>query len=492
MKTNIILLLVGTLALGANVELARGADEFPIATTSGNEVGLMAAFDGENYLVAFTDDVPHRSSVTAQLISRDGSPVGSRISVGRTGGMPSVEFDGSNYLLVWEDDATQPNDDIYGQLVDMTGALVGSAFAICTAPGRQGKEFPNIAFDGTNYLVIWTDGRHSIGDEGERHIYGQFVSKSGSLVGGDIRISAKTGHFPAIAFDGDNFLVVWVEDTSDTDYYGQFVSPNRTLLGQNFLIESNDLKSDNPTFLLFDGTRYVVNVRDQISADVWGHYIRFVNKDGTVASAARPVLYEGHTFMGCHASAFDGTNYLVVLSEGLGWIGDPVTAKGRLYDVDFKPVGDWFTLFETQDSKIPVGPLAIFDGTRYLALVIKGLLNGHEDWLTDGDVYGIFIEPVADSDADGILDVNDNCPLDYNPDQSDRDQDGVGDVCDNCPYDDNPEQTDSDADGIGDECDCSGALLADLNGDCCVDWRDFAIFVSEWLQCAEPTDPDCQ
>lgn len=34
--------------------------------------------------------------------------------------------------------------------------------------------------------------------------------------------------------------------------------------------------------------------------------------------------------------------------------------------------------------------------------------------------------------------------------------------------------------------------MADLNGDCYVDWRDFAIFVSEWLQCAEPTDPACR
>jgi len=37
-----------------------------------------------------------------------------------------------------------------------------------------------------------------------------------------------------------------------------------------------------------------------------------------------------------------------------------------------------------------------------------------------------------DADEDGLGDVCDNCPHDYNPDQSDYDEDGFGDVCDNC------------------------------------------------------------
>jgi hypothetical protein len=56
-----------------------------------------------------------------------------------------------------------------------------------------------------------------------------------------------------------------------------------------------------------------------------------------------------------------------------------------------------------------------------------------------------------DSDGDGIADLTDNCPTDYNPNQADADKDSVGDVCDVCPgYSDN---IDGDGDGLPDGCD---------------------------------------
>ncbi len=62
-------------------------------------------------------------------------------------------------------------------------------------------------------------------------------------------------------------------------------------------------------------------------------------------------------------------------------------------------------------------------------------------------------EEGLDTEGDGVHDLGDNCPEDFNPLQTDSDNDTVGDDCDNCVDDYNPFQEDTDEDGIGDACD---------------------------------------
>ncbi len=65
----------------------------------------------------------------------------------------------------------------------------------------------------------------------------------------------------------------------------------------------------------------------------------------------------------------------------------------------------------------------------------------------------ISIDQRPDSDGDGIVDEEDNCPFDPNPSQQDTDGDDDGDVCDNCPNTYNRDQGDTDGDGVGNACD---------------------------------------
>ena len=114
------------------------------------------------------------------------------------------------------------------------------------------------------------------------------------------------------------------------------------------------------------------------------------------------------------------------------------------------------------------------------------------------------IDKYSDFDEDGIPYFDDNCPNDYNPEQSDTDgdcvgdicdadpnnpdipkplvdidSDGIGDVCDNCPDHYNPGQEDTyppGGNGIGDACDCEG----DFNCDGNVDANDVTAFLEHF------------
>lgn len=60
-------------------------------------------------------------------------------------------------------------------------------------------------------------------------------------------------------------------------------------------------------------------------------------------------------------------------------------------------------------------------------------------------------DPTADDDADGIINLDDNCPAIPNAEQADEDEDDIGDVCDPCPIVSGGD--DGDHDGVGDACD---------------------------------------
>lgn len=106
MKTQIqkLFLMLAMIAVAASLR-THATTIFPIATNGTvQQAGFSAAFSGTNYLVGIQGDAVTHDDITAQLISTNGALIGSRIAIGRTGGIPWVGFDGTNFLLVWPDD----------------------------------------------------------------------------------------------------------------------------------------------------------------------------------------------------------------------------------------------------------------------------------------------------------------------------------------------------------------------------------------------------
>jgi hypothetical protein len=80
---------------------------------------------------------------------------------------------------------------------------------------------------------------------------------------------------------------------------------------------------------------------------------------------------------------------------------------------------------------------------------------------------GATLAMAQDTDHDGVPEVYDNCPTQYNPSQLDSDGNSFGDGCDLCPFLFAVGETgpDGDGDGVGDDCDLCPLTPSNGNGD---------------------------
>jgi hypothetical protein len=233
------------------------------------------AFDGTNFFVVWDDWRGDDNDIYGARVSQSGSVLdedGILVSTNTDDAAvynPSVAFDGTNYLVVWED---RRNDlaDIYGARVSTAGAVLdGSGISISATVSSQWA--PRVAFDGTNYLVVWQDQRNS----GQYDIYGARVNPSGQVLDpSGIAISTATNdqQHPALAFDGTNYLAVWQHGAgSDIDIYGSRVSPSGSVLDPGGIVMSDTTEDwESYPAVRFDGTDYLVAWNDENSGHVYG------------------------------------------------------------------------------------------------------------------------------------------------------------------------------------------------------------------------------
>ena len=149
----------------------------------------------------------------------------------------------------------------------------------------------------------------------------------------------------------------------------------------------------------------------------------------------------------------------------------------------------------TEDIPLPSAPgfFGVIEDTVGVDSIHVGLAGGltttSGNLAIDNLVIGEKLVPL-DSDGDGFMDDQDNCPAIFNPTQADTDLDGVGDVCDICLL--GPDDLDSDLDGTPDDCDlCSGWSDAlDMDGDGVPDGCDVCAGFDDLLDFDGDTIPD--
>jgi hypothetical protein len=171
---------------------------------------------------------------------------------------PAVAFDGTNFLVVWEDERINNGRDIFGTRVSAQGEILDPiGIPISTASNMQVSA--KVAWGGQNYLVVWADYRN-----GNYDVYGARVSPAGTVLDPDgFPISTGPGSkaFPDLSWDGTNFLVVWSDDRNEytsNDIYGARVTPaGQVIDGSGIRISSASLSDINPS-ISYNGTEYLV------------------------------------------------------------------------------------------------------------------------------------------------------------------------------------------------------------------------------------------
>jgi len=181
------------------------------------------AFDGTNYLVVYQQDDP--TSVTGQpqsLVAVRVSATGSVLGTGATiapacrsdfCAPPALAFDGSRYLLVYPV-ANNGLFQIEGVFISPAdGQPSGAAFAVSPAPGYPGQF--TVAFGGGVYLVAWDQQSWTGQSPG---LYAARIQTDGTVLdpaGIAIVAASSCCGDGSLASDGNNFMLVFSDNRLD-------------------------------------------------------------------------------------------------------------------------------------------------------------------------------------------------------------------------------------------------------------------------------------
>jgi len=238
-------------------------------TDSFIESDPVVAFDGTNYLVAWTDEKYGPSNYYHPFVARV-SPAGvvldSGIRVSTSSSpeyRPNIADDGTRSFIMW----SGSNQGCFGRFVNRDGIPEGNVITIAggTASG------PDAAFGDSCYLAVWHSGAYPT-----LELYARLVSRAGELVGNTIPIATGAGchRWADVIYDGENFLVVWMtgENNLPSTIYGQVVGDDGSLVGNRFAICGNEPQQRWwPSAAVSDSNFLVAWEQGTTARDVWGN-----------------------------------------------------------------------------------------------------------------------------------------------------------------------------------------------------------------------------
>jgi hypothetical protein len=375
-----------------------------ISTAAYDQYRLSVASNGTDYFVAW-EESSFDPDIYGARVASDGTvldPAGIAVSTATdTQHLPSVASNGTDYFVAWEDwrNWATTNDDIYGARITSAGTVLDPAgIAVSTAANDQNN--PSAASNGTDYFIVWDDNRSGVDGD----IYGTRLRASDGLLldgppdTGGIAVSTAVDDqvFPSATSNGTDYFVAWDDwrnsATTDWDIYGARVTSAGTVPDSAGIAISTAVNDQEYPSAASNGTDYFVAWNDYRSGsnDIYGARVRV--SDGLLLDG--PPTTGGIAVSTAASNQYDpsvasnGTDYFVVWDDNRSGVdGDIYGARVRASDgllLDGPP--DTGGIAVSTAASWQEYPSAASNGTDYFVAWVDMRNDG--GCFCNSDIYG--------------------------------------------------------------------------------------------------------
>lgn len=334
-----------------------GAQEKQISAHASADTGGLA-YNGTNYAALFTESRPPPESTDMFRSMLTG--LGDQVPPGQER-VTAVNGDsfagpvlwiGDRFGVVWSD-RRDSDYEIYFTELDEKGTKIRPDQRLTNAP--EFSIYPDLAFTGNHFITVWQDERSGLFD-----IYGQVLDLDGNLVGGNVPLTKATtvpNEAPAIAATSAGIGVAWTHnDTFVHIVMFQRFDFDLNPIGDPIELTDGTTEAVYPT-IAFNKDRYIVAWADK-SAFPKAIYATVIGLDGTVLVPPTAVTNPGSFRSRYPTLRALGDRTLLVYSDDRD--GGRYELYSRVFDNDLQPISAEFRVTNApEDSikpKITFGP----------------------------------------------------------------------------------------------------------------------------------------
>ena len=315
---------------GVHVRSGSGVvDKTSVLITPG--LNPVVASDGTNFLLVYAENATGASTdLVARRLGPDGNLLDSqKVVLSNAVQAPYQAFwTGSEYAVFWDDSPPDSPQQGYMARIDRNGSLIASRLPIWSSGAlvNAASLSMGVAWSGSSFLIAKPSSGPMV----------QLISSDGKQVGKPFLLTSttKSTSEPTVASDGTNFLVVWDDNDRGSGVKGIRVSPAGQIVDSSPLVLSN-INRAAEAHLIWAGTEYVLDFLGSASGTVATQLLR-ISSTG-IPLDSKPVVTSVYQQQTTRVAAT--SDRLMLIDPGAG-----------------APVGNWLKLDGTTSSE-PAIPL---------------------------------------------------------------------------------------------------------------------------------------